>query len=58
MGACGVAVLLILLCGVAVNKIPPCGVAVISSPAVCDFCVFKPTVFGETKLFVVLQFLV
>ena len=50
--------LLIFLCGVAVNKIPPCGVAVISNPAVCDVCVFKPTVFGETKLFAVLQFLV
>ena len=58
MGVCGVAVLLIFLCGVAVSKIPPCGVAVISNPAVCDVCVFKPTVFGETKLFAVLQFLV
>ena len=58
MGVCGVAVLLIFLCGVAVNKIPPCGVAVISNPAVCDVCVFKPMVFGETKLFAVLQFLV
>ena len=50
--------LLIFLCGVAVNKIPPCGVAVISKPAVYDVCVFKSTVFGKTKLFAVLQFLV
>ena len=48
MGVRGVAVLLIFLCSV----------AVISNPAVYDFCVFKPTVFGETKLFAVLQFLV
>ncbi len=46
------------LCSVAVNKIPSCGVAVISNPAVCDVCVFKPTVFGETKLLAVLRFLV
>ena len=40
------------------NKIPSCGVAVISNPAVCDICVFKLTVCRETKLFVVLRFLV
>ena len=57
-GIWGFAVLLIFLCGVAVDKIPPCGVAVISNPAVYDVCVFKPTVFCETKLFAVLQFLV
>ena len=49
MGICGVAVLAIFLCGVAVNKILFCAVAVISKPAVCDVCVFKPTVFGETN---------
>ena len=43
------AVLLIFLCGISVNKISPCGVAVISNPMVCDVCVFKPMVFGETK---------
>ena len=50
---CGVAVLLSFLCGILVNKIPQCGVAVISNPTVCDVCAFKPTVFGETKLFAV-----
>ena len=51
---CGVAVLLSFLCGIPVNKIPLCGVAVISNPTVCDVvCAFKPTVFGETKLFAV-----
>ena len=52
-GVCGVAVLLSFLCGIPVNKIPHCGVAVISKPTVCDVCAFKPTVFGETKLFAV-----
>ena len=37
------------------NKIPHCGVVVISNPTVCDFCVFKATVFGETKLFAVMR---
>ena len=50
---CGVAVLLSFLCGIPVNKIPHCGVAVISNPTVCEVCDFKPTVFGETKLFAV-----
>ena len=45
----------VFLCGVPVNKIPHCGVAVISNPTVCDVCAFKPTAFGETKLFGVLQ---
>ena len=53
IGVCGVAVLLSFLCGIPVNKIPHCGVAVISNPTVCDVCAFKPTVFGETKLFAV-----
>ena len=53
IGVCGVAVLLSFLCGIPVNKIPHCGVAVISNPMVCDVCAFKPTVFGETKLFAV-----
>ena len=55
IGVCGVALLLSFLCGIPVNKIPHCGVAVISNPTVCDFCAFKPTVFGETKLFAVLR---
>ncbi len=46
------------LSGVAVNKIPSCGVAVISNPTVCDICVFKPTVFGETQLVAMLRFFV
>ena len=54
IGVCGVAVLLSFLC-IPVNKIPHCGVAVISNPTVCDVCAFKPTVFGETKLFAVLR---
>ena len=45
----------VFLCGIPVNKIPHCGVAVISNPTVCDVCAFKPTVFGETKLFAVLR---
>ena len=53
IGVCGVAVLRSFLCGIPVNKIPHCGVAVISNPTVCDVCAFKPTVFGETKLFAV-----
>jgi len=56
-GLC-VSVLLIFLCGIWVNKIPPLGIAVNSNPTVYDICVFKPTVFSETKLFAVLQFLV
>ena len=47
--------LLSVLCSILVNKIPHCGVAVISNPTVCDVCAFKPMVFGEMKLFVVLQ---
>ena len=45
------------LCGIPVNKIPHhlFGVAVISNPTVRDVWVFKPTVFGETKLFAVLR---
>ena len=50
---CGVAVLLSFLCGIPVNKIPHCGVAVNSNPMVCDAYAFKPTVFGERKLFAV-----
>ena len=53
IGVCGVAVLLSFLCGIPVNKIPHYGDAVISNPTVCDVCAFKPTVFGETKLFAV-----
>ena len=55
IGVCGVAVLLSFLCGIPVNKIPHCGVAVIPNPTVCDVGAFKPTVFGETKLFAVLR---
>ncbi len=50
--------LLIFQCGVVVNKILYCGVAVISNPTVCVVCVFKPTVFGETKSFAVLRYFV
>ena len=52
---CNGAVLLGFLCGIPVNKIPHFGVAVISNPTVRDVWVFKPTVFGETKLFAVLR---
>ena len=41
-----------------VNKISTCGVAVISSPTVCDVCVFHAAVFGGMKLFAVLGFLI
>ena len=47
--------LLSFLCGIPVNKISHCGAAVISNPTVCDVCAFKRTVFGERKLFAVLQ---
>ena len=51
----GFAVLVSFLCGIPVNKIPHCSVAVIPNCTVCDVCAFKPTVFGETKLFAVLR---
>ena len=53
IGVCSVVVLLSFYCGISVSKIPHCSIAVISNPAVCVVCVFKPTVFGETKLFAV-----
>ena len=53
---CGVALLGIFSCGVAVNKISACGVAVFLNLTVCDVCVLKTAVFGETKLSAVLQF--
>ena len=56
LGICGVAVLGIFSCGVAVNKISACGVAVFLNLTVCDVCVFKSAVFGETKLSAVSQF--
>ena len=41
------------ICGVAVSRIfVGAGVAVISNCAVCGVSDFKPTVLGETKLFV------
>ena len=52
MQCCGVAQ---FLCGIPVNKIPYCGVTVISNATVCDVCAFKPSVFGEMKLFAVLR---
>ena len=45
-------------CGDAVNKISTYGVAVISNPMVCDVYIFQAAVFGEMKLFAVLEFLV
>ena len=42
--------------GVAVKQIPACGVAVISSLKVCDVCILKSTVYGETKLSAVFLF--
>ena len=51
-----VAVLGIFSCGVAVNKISACGVAVFLNLTVCDVCVLKSAVFGETKLSAVSQF--
>ena len=39
-------------CFDALNKIPACGVGVISSPSVCNVCVFHPTVFSIRPLFV------
>ena len=56
LGICGVAVLGIFSCGVAVNKISACGVAVFLNLMVCDVCVLKSAVFGETKLSAVSQF--
>ena len=56
LGICSVAVLGIFLCGVAVKKIPACGVAVISSLTVCDVCILKSMVYGETKLSAVFPF--
>ena len=56
LGICGVAVLGIFSCGVAVNKISACGVAVFLNLTVCDVCVLKSAVFGETKLSAVSQF--
>ena len=44
------------ICGVAVNKISACGVAVFLNLTVCDVCVLKSAVFGETKLSAVSQF--
>ena len=55
LGICGVAVLGIFSCGVAVNKISACGVAVFLNLTVCDVCVLKSAVFGETKLSAVSQ---
>ena len=52
MGNCGVAVLTIFYCSVAVNKISTCGVA---NPTVCEVCVFHAAVFGELKLFGMLE---
>ena len=55
-GTLGFTVLVSFYCGISVNKIPSCSIAVISNPAVCVVCVFKPLVFGETKLFAVKLF--
>ena len=43
------------ICGVAVLMFFYCGVVVISNPLVCDVCVFHAAVFGEMKLFAVLE---
>ena len=40
----------------ALNKISACGVAVFLNLTVCDVCVLKSAVFGETKLSAVSQF--
>ena len=56
LGICGVAVLGIFSCCVAVNKISACGVALFLNLTVCDVCVLKSSVFGETKLSAVSQF--
>ena len=55
LAVCRVAVLLSFLCSIPVNKVPPCGIMVISNPTACGVCAFKPTVFSETELFVVLR---
>ena len=56
LGICSVAVLGIFSCSVAVNKISACGVVVFLNLTVCDVCILKSAVFGETKLSAVSQF--
>ena len=46
----------LLIGSLEVNKISACGVAVFLNLTVCDVCVLKSAVFGETKLSVVSQF--
>ena len=55
-GICSVAVLQIFLSGFAVKKLQARGVAVILSVTVCNVCILKCTVYGETKLSVIFQF--
>ena len=55
IGVCSVAVLVSFY---AVFRRIKSHIAVFSNPVVCDVCVFKPPVYGETKLFAVLRFLV
>ena len=55
MGVYGIAVLGFFLCGISVILILTCGIAVSSSSAVCGFSSFWLTVFGEIRLFTVLQ---
>ena len=56
MGVYGIAVLNFFSCGISVILILTCGIAVSSSSAVCSFSSFWVTVFGEIRLFTVLQY--
>ena len=52
----GIAVLGFFSCGISVILIFTCCIAVPSSSAVCGFSSFSLTVFGEIRLFTVLQY--
>ena len=56
LGVYGIVVLSFFSCGISVILILTCGIAVSSSSAVCDFSSFWLTVFGEIRLFTVLQY--
>ena len=56
MGVYGIAVLGFFSCAISVILILTCGIAVSSSSAVCGFSSFLLTVFGEIRLFTVLQY--
>ena len=55
-GGYGIVVLSFFSCGISVILILTCGIAVSSTSAVCGFSSFWLTVFGEIRLFTVLQY--